>query len=201
MNADAILTSQSVQEFFKELIEEARRRQRVEVGEPAEFYLVNLLTEYLDVEKLFERESDGCLRQEPLALALGRALESRGLQKERALRKIGDTSLYVTGFFVDSLDRKLVDADYYMSMGHLAYSSLARLNDARIAELYEELAAKFSLLVDLLNDVSERVTMGSQAGLLRLYERFMKTGSLRLARLLAEQGVVPNLGKGPQEVQ
>ena len=60
--------------------------------------------------------------------------------------------------------------------------------------LWEELADKFRLLVDLLNEVSERTLASSDAGLVRLYERWLKTGSDRLASLLVRQGVVPRRG-------
>lgn len=197
-----IVTGTSVQEFFKELISEARERQRVQVADVTEYYLVNLLSEFTEAERLFVRDADGTLREEPLALILARALEGQREQQVKALRRLGDTSLWVSGFFGDSLEPKVVDAGYYMSMGHLAYSSLARLLAAGpIAGLYEELALKFGAIVDLLNEVSERVSLTSQQGLLRVYERFLKTGSSRLARLLAEQGMIPALHPKLREVQ
>lgn len=198
----AILTDTSVQEYFRELLGEAKERQKVQVAEVTEYYLVNLLAQFTDVEKLFDREPDGTLQQEPLALILARALDASRDEQVRALRKLGDTSLYVSGFFVDSLEKKLVDARYYMSMGHLAYASLARvIEGGPLAGLYEELALKFGAIVDLLNEVSERLSLSSQQGVVRLYERFLKTGSARLAHLLAEQGVVPTLAPRLRDIQ
>ena len=49
------------------------------------------------------------------------------------------------------------------------------------------------LLVDLLNEVSERTQLSTNAGIVRLYERWKKTGSERLASLLAGQGVTLSL--------
>jgi len=197
-----ILTATSIQEYFRELLGEARERQRVQVDDRTEFYLVNLLSEFVDPERIWVRREDGTLEEEPLALILARALEGQRQEKAQALRRIGDTSLWVTGFFSDSLEPRVVDARYYMSMGHLAYSSLARVVAGQpVAALYDELARKFGAIVDLLNEVSERVSMTSQQGVLRLYERFLKTGSARVARLLAEQGVVPSLGRQLREVQ
>ena len=40
---------------------------------------------------------------EPLALRLGRALESGGLEQRARLRNLGDFSLFMSGFFSDSL--------------------------------------------------------------------------------------------------
>lgn len=197
----AILTETSVQEYFRELLGEARERQKVQVAEVTEYYLVNLLAQFTDVERLFDREPDGTLQQEPLALILARALEAGRDEQVRALRKLGDTSLYVTGFFFDSLEKKLVDARYYMAMGNLAYSSLARVDGGPLAGLYEELALKFGAIVDVLNEVSERLSLSSQQGVVRLYERFLKTGSARLAHILAEQGLIPALTPRLREIQ
>jgi hypothetical protein len=40
--------------------------------------------------------------------------------------------------------------------------------------------------------VSERTFCASNADLLRLYEKWLKTGSRRSGQLLVERGVVPN---------
>jgi len=44
----------------------------------------------------------------------------------RTLKEVGDTSLYVAGFFAKSLTRSLVDVDYYVGLGQSAYAQLAR---------------------------------------------------------------------------
>jgi len=49
-------------------------------------------------------------------------------------------------------------------------------------------------LVDLLNEVSERTLASTDAGLVRVYERWLKTGSHRLATALVRQRVVPRKG-------
>jgi hypothetical protein len=46
--------------------------------------------------------------------------------------------------------------------------------------------------VDILSEVSERSACSSSRDLLRLYERWLKTGSVRTGQLLAERDVVPN---------
>jgi hypothetical protein len=44
----------------------------------------------------------------------------------------------------------------------------------------------------VLSEVSERTFCASNADLLRLYEKWLKTGSRRSGQLLVERGVVPN---------
>jgi hypothetical protein len=194
-----VLSSQSIREFFQDLIAKAIENQRARVQPFTELYLVNLLAEYLMSEALYVQAEDGSLQQKPLAFLLKEALEEPGPARVQMLRRLGDTSLFVSGFFPDSLSRRsnLVDVDYYIAMGGRAYDAVGVLaaRHARVdTTLWDELSEKFRLLVDLLNEVSERTLASTDAGLVRLYERWMKTGSERLATLLVRQGVVVRKG-------
>jgi hypothetical protein len=142
------------------------------------------------------RDEGGNLERKPLAFLLKEALEEQGAARLHLLRKLGDTSLFVSGMFPDSLSRSLVDVDYYIAMGERAYDALgsavareAGRSDAR-RSVFEEMSRKFSLLVDVLNEVSERTLASTDLGLVRLYDRLLKTGSVRLANLLRREGVV-----------
>ncbi len=184
-------------EYFKDLVESAVARQRLEVGSLTSYYLVNLLCGFVRLE----RNGAATLDDEPLALRLAQALESGGVEQRARLRSLGDLSLFVSGFFSDSLNRKPVDVDYYVSMGEYAYGSLSRFEEASLASTFGELASKFCSMADVLADVSERSALTSNADLLRLYERWLRTGSRRDSQLLVEQGIVPNASIGSRFVQ
>src|SRR5690606_17700600 len=96
------------------------------------------------------------------------------------------------GFFSDSLNRRLVDVDYYIQLGECAYGSLARRGDPALGEVYDELAEKFTAMVDVLTEVSERSALTSDSDVLRLYERWMRTRSRRSSERLVAKGIVPN---------
>ena len=196
--ATQVLSSQSIRDYFRELLQRAIENQRAQVQPFTELYLVNLLHEYLGSEALYVQEDDGSWQKKPLAFLLKEALEEEGPARIKLLRRLGDTSLFVSGFFPDSLAGRssLVDVDYYISMGGRAYDAVGAITARRTAErgVWTELSDKFRLLVDLLNEVSERTLASSNSGLLRLYERWAKTGSTRLANVLAQQGVVPRKG-------
>src|SRR3982751_4906205 len=86
------------QDYFRELITEALGYQKIQPRAETEFYLVNLLGKFMTAENLSE---------EPLALMVKDALEQQATQAQTAIfRKVGDVSLYVAGFFGDSLNRK-----------------------------------------------------------------------------------------------
>jgi hypothetical protein len=191
-----ILSAQDFRDFFRDLLSAAIANQRATVQPFTELYLVNLLYEFLSTQALYVQGDDGSWQQKPLAFLLKEAMEKEGPARVHSLRRLGDTSLFVSGFFPDSLSRRrnLVDVDYYISMGERAYDALAQNRVEK--PLWLELSEKFTLLVDLLNEVSERTLASTNLGLVRLYERFLKTGSARLKHLLGAQGVLPPSRKG-----
>ena len=190
---DAVVRRESASEYFKELVEGALAHQRIAAGELTSFYVVNLLTGFLQRPA----EDD----QTPLAFRHAEALDAAGMRQRTSLKQIGDLSLFVSGFFADSLNRKLVDVDYYVSIGGTAYTALSRYETDTFSPVFAELADNFVRFVDVLSEVSERASLSSNVDLLRLYERWLKTGSRRSGQLLAERGVVPNLAAKNNRVQ
>jgi hypothetical protein len=173
------------QAYFHELVTGALGKQHLNVQPETEFYLVNLLNQFMAADRL---------REEPLALMVKEALEAPSSENQKQLfRQVGDESLYVAGFFQDSLNRKLVDIDYYIEMGGTAYRQVAaRVEENPQRSLYEELANKFASFVEVLADVSDRTTPRNEKDLLRLYEVWVTTRSERAAKALQEAGILPN---------
>jgi hypothetical protein len=192
-----ILVGKSAQEWFREMVSDVLAHRRLKVQEVTEFYLVNLLTRFLEKERLFVENADGTVDAEPLALILLKALETDRRARAAHLRRLGDTALFVSGFFGDSLSRSPVDVDYYIAMGERAYGTLADTErNAGLEELYGELAERFEQFVDLFAEIAELSQLRSNRGLLRLYERFLLTRSERVAQLLRERGVALFSGPG-----
>ena len=188
----------SLQEFFKDSISHAMRRQRVEVQDQTAYYVVNLLTLFSRSEALYERTSAG-VGLKPLALMLADAVESSNpRERDFVLQRLGDVSLFIAGFFADSLARKPVDVDYYIRMGGSAYGSLCEsvrgtLRGEAFGSVFAELSGKFQNVVDVLNDVRDEARSRQDHNVLRLYESWLRTGSKRAERLLRELGIEPNI--------
>jgi hypothetical protein len=195
----ALCRSEGVTEYFKGLVDEAMDRQGVDAAELTSWYVVQLLSTF--ARRGLESGGDTALSDEPLAVRLGQALESGGSRQRVLLKQVGDASLFISGFFPDRLRRSLVDVDYYASLGGYAYGSLGQREDESLAPTFNELAERFLTFVDVLSEVSERSALTNPTDLLRLYERWLRTGSKRCGQLLAEQGVVPIASIGQRLVQ
>ncbi len=193
--SERILVGKSAHEWFREMVADVLAQRQLRVQEVTEFYLVNLLARFLERERLFVEEPDGTVTAEPLALILLRALASERRARAAALKRLGDTALFVSGFFGDSLARSRVDVDYYIAMGERAYGALAE-SERGLDELYEELSERFGQLVDVFAEIAELSDLRSNRGLVRLYERFLQTRSERVAKMLRDRGVALFAGPG-----
>jgi hypothetical protein len=193
---DRLVRSESATEYFRELVESAMQHQKVAARELTSFYVVNMLTGFIHLDR-----SAGADDQ-PLAVTFAKALQAAGIAQRDGLRRVGDLSLFISGFFADSLNRGLVDVDYYIQLGGSAYGSLARqASSDTFGDVFDELSEKFSDFVDVLSEVSERSSLTSNSDLLRLYEKWLRTGSRRSGDLLAARGIVPNGSVGSRFIQ
>jgi len=185
----------SLQEFFMNSVAQAMDRQGLSADDHTAHYVVNLLTLFARSETLFDETENG-IELKPVARVLAESIASeRTSERNHALQRVGDVSLFIAGFLGDGLARKLVDVDYYVYMGGAAYSTLSvnvrrSKRGAGFSSVFAELAAKFQDFVDVLADIREQAH-GSQSDILRLYETWMRTGSKRAARLLRQRGIEP----------
>jgi hypothetical protein len=181
-------------DFFRELVTDALGKQKVSTLPEAEFYLVNLLNQFMKTDHLFIRTKEGEVRDEPLALMLKEAFEqTQPFTQSLLFRHIGDVSLYIAGYFQASLNRKSVDVDYYIDVGGTAYQHVAdRSGEEMKKGLYMELARRFGAFVEVLAEVSDRTTPQTEKNILRIYELWIKTRSERAANMLKNAGILPN---------
>ena len=145
-----ILLDKNLEEFFMEELRKTQQNSSLFIADDLEFYLATLLSKFV----IHDKELDGF--NTPLALIHKRALESTAAQRIEIYRQLGDYSLYVGGYFSESLEKKVVGLDYYVSMGSAAYESVSSLTKkSHIESLYRRLAEQFDILVFLLNQLAK----------------------------------------------
>lgn len=193
------ITESNLRRFFHDSVLMALNNQQVEADEATIWYLANLLSHFSRSENLFDDLGDGPMLR-PLAELYGAALSAPSEQERRLfLQRLGDVALFVSGLFqgLFSRRRRLVDVDYYISMGGNAYDYLAQTStdstrDRSLVEIYRELSHRFLNFVDVLAEVGEHSTGCEDADLLRMHELWAKTGSPRLERKLRAVGIAPS---------
>jgi hypothetical protein len=197
-----IAIAPNITEYFQEVISDAIRARQVEATDAAASYLVSLLCSFTHPD---DQTSGGFDR--PLTFLLHDALECSGPERFRRLRVLGDQSLYALGFFGGHMTQKGVDRGYVSSVGSTAYAQAAVMLRTRARaqrasgepDVLSELAAKFDRFAAVLADVAEgTLACGArdERSVVKLYERWLKTGSTRLAEELGARGIVPTRGAG-----
>lgn len=180
--------------FFQELVQKGLTQRKIQTFPLVESYLVNLLQKYLDARNLFENEylnESGQKAPQTLAEAYLTAQNADSATRIEMLRKLGDKTLYISGFFGDSLSRKIVDVDYYAEIGGAAYASLAHCTrEDTMAKVYTTFSHRFLDFVDVLTYISHHSFIKSDESILRLYDRYMRTGSELAREKLVEMGVL-----------
>lgn len=197
-----IVATTSVSDFFEEVVEDAMKVRGVSASEGATSYVVALLAELAKpgspVERTLER---------PLTLLLDEALHTSELaERFEKLRTLGDGVLYSSGFFADHFEARGVDTKYVISIGRTAYENAGSLLQRgsekdleKSVDIFGELAKDFAGFVAVVADVANATLakgVATSRGVLKLYERWLKTKNERLAEALASQGFVPPRGGG-----
>lgn len=190
-----ICSGEQPMEFFHNVVNAAVESLHVRTNDVVIFYIVNLLSEFVKIDKLYG-DLDLNADEEPLTLLFEKALNSDQNEQIKQFKHLGDVTLFVTGFFSDSLYRRLVNLDFYINVGCTSYNQLANImkNKAQgktFCELYSELSENFTVFVNVLSEVSEKSFSHSNLNILRVYERWLKTRSLRDENILRNEGVIP----------
>jgi hypothetical protein len=174
----------SPKDYFTELIESALVKRSLQVQPSVKSYLISLLEFYVPATN-FDDQS------KTLAEMYLSASQLEYNEKVEKLKRLADRSLYVTGFFGDSLNRKIVDVDYYMEIGESAYALLAAtVREDLKARIFKTFSSQFSTYVDVLTVVSQQSFVKGDESVLRLYEKYLKTGSELAKEKLIEVGVL-----------
>ncbi len=187
-----IQPSSSLQDFFRERIENAAERNKLDGNDDTLWYLTQLLCNYSKTSCFLDDNGTGATLT-PLAEYYRMALESPTKHERRLqLQRLGDVAIVVAGLFAGALERKPIDVRYYMSMGEAAYGTLAgetsqSSRDRALQGIFESLATGFSDYVVVLSEIPTRSS--PEKDLLQLVDEWESNHHPALARQLRQQGI------------
>jgi hypothetical protein len=190
-----------LQSFFQHLVDDAVKTQHFAATEAAEYYLAGLLADYAKPERLEAETLD-----RPLTLLLDEALHAAGRERFERLRCLGDGVLYTSGFFADHLSTRGVELRYVRTLGARAYDGAAVMlrqsahDGLGAPDVFRELADNFAMFAEVVARVADVLQANSAHNsdqqVVRMYERWVRTGSAPLAAALAGRGLTPQRGHG-----
>ena len=103
------------------------------------------------------------------------------------LRDVGDQCLLVSGLYPQSAAKRQVSATYYVDLGRSAYHHISTVTQQGIAELYQQLAESFVLLMDLLQTIRRYSSPALQP--IAALDLWQQTGSRAALQQISDNGV------------
>ena len=143
----------SLQGFFFDQLKEINKKSAVPLSLDTIYYSSKVMDKFSLSKKCFEK-IDGKLKT--------KLLESESVnksKKKRILKDVGDSALFMCGFFPEHLNRKIMDISYYEEIGKIAYGRLNSLVPTvfDIDFFYKTLANDFNRMCSIISIVSKNV--------------------------------------------
>jgi len=190
---DKKLVQEPVEAVLYDVIRRALATHRVTVSEHTECYLIHLLGRFSRCEP------------EVLSRALGpeliKARRLEPMQRYVRLKDVADTSLFLTGIFLDYVESQVAATDYFFDIGRSAYTDLGSLEEQHRAsagafvETFYDLGSRFEEFVRVLSSVADAELFTSNERIATLYGRWRSTGRTRDAQRLISLGIIPAVGE------
>ena len=119
-------------------------------------YLVDLLCLYLSSDQLFEKK-EGQMKSHECTLVdlYKKSQNSKPVEKLYIFKRMGDFSLYLSGFFRSSIKRKIVHISYYEQMGQSAYGFVGEAYGSK-PNVFRELSQEFKNLSQILFSIQKK---------------------------------------------
>ena len=154
-------------------------------------YVADMLSFYLRSDRLHSYQG-GSGNEETLVALYGKIHSAKPREKLCLFKKMGDLSLYISGFFRSAVEKKIVDVSYYEDMGQSAYGYLADFYGSR-NNVFVLLAGRFKDLAENLFYIQRKSELKDDRNFITLYGDYMsRRKSSVLKRLLQETCVLPD---------
>jgi len=177
MSKAFILEPSEISQWHK-LVEDAESDYGQQLDETMQSYLVFTLMRFAKDQQLNVN-----------ALALD-YLSSHQLPKQlrnERLRDIGDQCLLVSGLYPQTAVKRQVGVAYYVDLGRSAYHHISTVAQQGIAELYQQLAESFILLMDLLQIIRQYSSPALEP--IAALELWQRTGSRAAYSQISDSGL------------
>lgn len=122
-SAKKIILTTNLKGFFFDGLYELNKKSLCPVPESIIYYSSDVLDKFALSEEFFET-SEGKVREKILGMKLLEATQFSREEQKKIYKEVGDMSLMVCGYFSESVNKKLVDTQYYAQLGKMAYSHL-----------------------------------------------------------------------------
>jgi hypothetical protein len=171
----------SSEEYFFNEFNLAQEKSGIFLCEELKVYLLKLLSDNLTLDTCFDLNK-------PFSILFLEALNSDNNPNcFKQLKSLADHTLFLCGYFQESFNKKLVDIDFYTVLSKKAYIELYKISKEKI---YYKIQEAYQSILDILVEMSFHSMQNNTNNLIKLYERWLNTGSSALEKKLNEKGIL-----------
>jgi hypothetical protein len=184
-----IILSTNLKGFFFEGLSELNKKSLCPVPDSIIYYSSDVLDKFALSEAFFET-SDGKVREKILGTKLLEASQYSRDEQKKVYKEVGDMSLLVCGYFSESVNKKIVDTQYYAQLGKMAYSHLNNVSPTffDIPSFYGMVATCFESLTTLMTIMATKDRR--EAGSNLILDKILKDEAVSDREMLVS-GVIP----------
>ena len=156
-NSSDLILESSLQTFFFDQLTEVNKKSAYPIPQEAIYYSSLVMDQFGESGNYFEVNEEGKTCEKTLGIKLLQSTHMSKQKKKRALKDVGDTALFLCGYFSDSLNKKIVDPEYYQNLGQIAYGRLNNIVPSAYdtPALFKTIAETFDRMASLMNIVSK----------------------------------------------
>ncbi len=162
-----IITVADLKSYFYESLKEINSGYKSPVPDETLLYSSDVLDKF-SVSAMYFENNNGKIKEKILGEKLLTASKKSFSEQQQIYKDVGDTSLFLCGYFSESIGGKLLDVSYYHHLGSSAYSYLnSSIPDyLDVPRFYSIMSKSFGNLVDIISVVASRDKSDPQKHLL-----------------------------------
>jgi hypothetical protein len=189
MHEKKIILETNLQGYFFDGLNSLNKKSLCPVPESVIYYSSDVLDKFALSQDFFEI-SDGKVREKILGMKLLEASQLTREEQRKAYKEVGDMALLVCGYFVESTQKKLVDAQYYAQLGKMAYGHLNSVTPTflDIPCFYGMIATCFESLTTLMSILASQSRTGFEQNL--IFQKVMSDQTVSEKEMLVS-GMIP----------
>jgi len=154
-NKDSLILETSLQGYFFDQLQEINNNSNSPLPKETIHYSSEVMGQFGDSDNFFEN-AEGKIQEKILGIKLMEVAHHSEAQAKRVLKDVGDTALFICGYFAESFNRKILDISYYQNIGKIAYNRLDSIVPSAYEQnsFYKHLSSNFEHLTVMIKVVS-----------------------------------------------
>ena len=154
-----LIVKKNLQGYFYDELQKFNKKSSIPLSNQIILYSSEIMERFGESKKYFTISGNGKIEEKTLGMKL---LESSNLPNRtqaRELQDIGETSLFLCGYFSESLNNKLLGVRYYEDIGRMAYGRLDYFTPKAydVKSFYNLFANAFKRITLIINLFSKKL--------------------------------------------